>query len=139
MQLRMIINTILDGRIHCHGMTEDEAMALMTERGFQEDGEAAGKWRRALLSSSQLSTYYVGYVEVSDLIRDLRADHPEWSERELHDTVLGHGSPAVAVSQGADRRLAARRFGAGSRGGPSGPCLGIPSGRGRRRTTAAPP
>jgi uncharacterized protein (DUF885 family) len=95
MQLRMIINTILDGRVHCHGMTEQEAMALMTERGFQEDGEAAGKWRRALLSSSQLSTYYVGYVEVCDLIRDLRADHPQWSERELHDTVLGHGSPAV--------------------------------------------
>jgi uncharacterized protein (DUF885 family) len=95
MQLRMIINTILDGRIHCHGMTEDEAMALMTQRGFQEEGEAAGKWRRALLSSSQLSTYYVGYVEVSDLIRDLRAHHPEWSERGLHDAVLGHGSPAV--------------------------------------------
>ncbi|MEY9926948.1 uncharacterized protein (DUF885 family) [Catenulispora sp. GP43] len=95
MQLRMIINTVLDGRVHCHGMTEDEAMALMTGRGYQEDGEAAGKWRRALLSSSQLSTYYVGYVEVSDLIRDLRADHPEWSERELHDAVLAHGSPAV--------------------------------------------
>lgn len=95
MQLRMIINTVLDGRVHCHGMTEAEAMALMTERGFQEDGEAAGKWRRALLSSSQLSTYYVGYVEVSDLIRDLRAARPEWSERELHDAVLGHGSPAV--------------------------------------------
>ena len=95
MQLRMIINTVLDGRIHCHGMTEDEAMALMTERGFQEEGEASGKWRRALLSSSQLSTYYVGYVEVSDLVRDLRAGHPEWSERELHDAVLGHGSPAV--------------------------------------------
>ncbi|MEZ0106498.1 uncharacterized protein (DUF885 family) [Catenulispora sp. EB89] len=95
MQLRMIINTILDGRVHCHGMTEDEAMKLMTERGFQEDGEAAGKWRRALLTSSQLSTYYVGYVEVSDLVRDLRAEHPEWSERELHDAVLGHGSPAA--------------------------------------------
>jgi uncharacterized protein (DUF885 family) len=95
MQLRMIINTVLDGRIHCHGMTEEQAMALMTERGFQEEGEAAGKWRRALLSSAQLSTYYVGYVEVSDLVRDLRADHPEWSERRLHDAVLGHGSPAA--------------------------------------------
>ena len=95
MQLRMTINTILDGRVHCHGLTEEEAMALMQERGFQEEGEASGKWRRALLSSAQLSTYYVGYTEVSDLVRDLRAAHPEWSERELHDTVLAHGSPAV--------------------------------------------
>ena len=35
-------------------------MALMTGRGFQEEGEAAGKWRRALLTSTQLSTYFVG-------------------------------------------------------------------------------
>ncbi len=50
MQLRMSINAILDQRVHCDGMTEDEAMALMIGRGFQEDGEAAGKWRRALLT-----------------------------------------------------------------------------------------
>ena len=64
MQLRMTINAILDARVHAHGMTEDEAMRLMMERGHQEEGEAAGKWRRALLTSGQLSTYYVGYVEV---------------------------------------------------------------------------
>ena len=29
MQLRMTINAILDARVHAHGMTEDEAMALM--------------------------------------------------------------------------------------------------------------
>jgi hypothetical protein len=95
MQLRMIINTVLDGRVHGHGMTEQEAMALMMERGFQEEGEAAGKWRRALLSSAQLSTYYVGYTEVCDLVRDLHASHPDWSERQVHDAVLGHGSPAA--------------------------------------------
>ena len=65
MQLRMTINAILDARVHAHGMTEDEAMALMMERGHQEEGEAAGKWRRALLTSAQLSTYFVGYVEVA--------------------------------------------------------------------------
>src|SRR5580692_3568408 len=36
MQLRMVINAILDARVHVHGMTEAEAMALMTGRGFQE-------------------------------------------------------------------------------------------------------
>ena len=67
MQLRTIINAILDARVHGHGMTEAEAMALMTGRGHQEEGEAAGKWRRVQLTSAQLSTYYVGYTEVSDL------------------------------------------------------------------------
>ena len=90
MQLRMVINAILDARVHAHGMTEAEAMALMTERGFQEEGEAAGKWRRAQLTSAQLSTYYVGYTEVADLARELaKTGLP----RDLHDRMLAHGSP----------------------------------------------
>ncbi len=95
MQLRMIINAILDARVHGHGMTEDEAMGLMTGRGYQEEGEAAGKWRRALLTSAQLSTYYVGYTEVAGLAAELRAARPGQSERELHDSMLAHGSPPV--------------------------------------------
>lgn len=93
MQLRMTINAILDARVHAHGMTEAEAMRLMMQRGHQEEGEAAGKWRRALLTSGQLSTYYVGYVEVADIARDLRQAHPELSARERHDAMLAHGSP----------------------------------------------
>ncbi len=93
MQLRSTINAILDVRVHSRGMTEAEAMALMTGRGHQEEGEAAGKWRRALLTSAQLSTYYVGYHEVRDVVRRLKNARPGWSERELHDAVLSHGSP----------------------------------------------
>ncbi len=94
MQLRMTINAILDARVHAHGMTEGEAMRLMMQRGHQEDGEAAGKWRRAQLSSAQLSTYYVGYVEVADLARDLAAARPELPVRARHDAMLAHGSPS---------------------------------------------
>jgi uncharacterized protein (DUF885 family) len=93
MQLRSTINAILDVRVHAHGMTEDEAMALMTGRGHQEVGEAAGKWRRALLTSAQLSTYYVGYSEVSELSRRLADDRPGRSARARHDEMLAHGSP----------------------------------------------
>jgi hypothetical protein len=57
LQLRMTINTILDQLVHCAGLTEADGMALMTGRGLQEEGEAAGKWRRALLTSTQLSEY----------------------------------------------------------------------------------
>jgi uncharacterized protein (DUF885 family) len=97
MQLRMIINAIMDARIHGHGMTEAEAMALMTERGHQEEGEAAGKWRRALLTSTQLSTYYVGYTEVCDLALDLRAADPGLADRDVHDRMLAHGSPPARL------------------------------------------
>jgi len=93
MQLRMTINAILDVRVHTRGMTEDEAMRLMMLRGHQEEGEAHGKWRRALLTSAQLSTYYVGYIGVRDVVGDLRAAHPGWTDRQVHDAVLAHGSP----------------------------------------------
>jgi len=97
MQLRTIINAILDAGIHGHGMTETEAMTLMTGRGHQEEGEAAGKWRRALLTSAQLSTYYVGYTEVCDLADEIRAADPGLADREIHDRMLAHGSPPVRL------------------------------------------
>ncbi len=95
MQLRTILNTIMDVRFHHGDLDEAEAMALMRGRGFQEQGEALGKWRRVQLTATQLSTYYVGYCEVRDLVAELRATHPRWSDRRLHDTVLGVGSPPV--------------------------------------------
>jgi hypothetical protein len=91
MQLRMTINAIIDQAVHCDGMTEGEAMALMIRRGFQEEGEAAGKWRRALLTSTQLSTYFVGYQEVSAIAgaRPSGVDQRTW-----HDRMLAHGCPS---------------------------------------------
>jgi hypothetical protein len=90
MQLRMSLNAIIDQLTHCEDLPEAEAMALMTGRGFQEVGEAAGKWRRALLTSTQLSTYFVGYTEVSAIAaaRPFGATPKAW-----HDAMLAHGSP----------------------------------------------
>ena len=90
MQLRMSLNAIIDQLVHCEDLPESEAMALMTGRGFQEEGEAAGKWRRALLTSTQLSTYFVGYTEVAAIAaaRPFGATPKAW-----HDAMLAHGSP----------------------------------------------
>ncbi len=100
MRLRCTINAILDVRVHTRGMTEAEAMSLMCERGHQEAGEAAGKWRRALLTSAQLSTYYVGMGEVSALAEDLAAARPGAGTRRVHDELLSHGSPSPRLLRG---------------------------------------
>ncbi|RDI62879.1 DUF885 domain-containing protein [Nocardia pseudobrasiliensis] len=89
--LRMTVNAILDHGVHCTGMTEAEAMNLMLRRGFQEEGEAAGKWRRAQLGSTQLSTYFVGYSEMSEIAADRPSGIPL---RQWHDAMLAHGSPS---------------------------------------------
>ena len=94
MQARMTINAILDVRVHCADLTEAEALDLMMRRGFQEEGEAVGKWRRALLTAGQLPTYFVGYQAVREIIADLRVLHPDWTDRQVHDLVLSYGSPA---------------------------------------------
>jgi uncharacterized protein (DUF885 family) len=85
----------MDVSFHNGDLDEREAMELMKVRGYQEDGEAAGKWRRVQLSSTQLCTYYVGYLEVGRLVADLRQAQPSWSPKQLHDTVLNFGSPPV--------------------------------------------
>jgi uncharacterized protein (DUF885 family) len=90
MQLRSTINAILDQLVHCDGLAERDALALMRERGFQEEGEAVGKWRRALLTSTQLSTYFVGYLEVAAIGR---ARPTGVSLRAWHDRMLSHASP----------------------------------------------
>jgi hypothetical protein len=65
--LRAVTNAIIDVRIHAGTMTEDEAMELMVDGGFQEQAEAASKWNRARLTSTQLSTYFVGSMEMWEI------------------------------------------------------------------------
>ncbi len=102
-KLRTIINALLDAGVHAGGMSEAEAIELMTGRGFQEEGEAVGKWRRVQLTSAQLSTYFVGYLELA----------PTLAGRTRYDEVLAHGSPPP---RHLPALLAAPEGGAGNRG-----------------------
>ena len=94
MRLRMSINAILDQKIHMGTMTEQEALDLMMKQGFQEEGEAVGKWKRARLSSTQLSTYFVGAIEHDDL---RAAAEKKWGAafnvKKYNDEVISFGSP----------------------------------------------
>ncbi len=92
--LRAIANAIIDQAIHVEGMTRDQALRLMIEDTFQEEREAAAKWTRAQLTSTQLSTYFVGYQEHADLRREAEQ---KWAEqfdlKTYHDRLLSFGSP----------------------------------------------
>jgi uncharacterized protein (DUF885 family) len=83
MQLRSTVNALLDAGVHAGGVSEAEGMDLMMRRGLQEEGEAVGKWRRAQLSSCQLSSYFVGYTELKPTLAGL----------STYDEVLAHASP----------------------------------------------
>ena len=98
MRLRVTINAILDQKIHTAGMTEAQALKLMMDEGFQEEGEAVGKWKRACLTSTQLSTYFVGAAEMDDLraAAEARAkrERKPFDQKAYHDQVLGFGTLA---------------------------------------------
>jgi uncharacterized protein (DUF885 family) len=70
--LRCVVNALIDVGIHTAGMTEDEAVALMIDGAFQEEAQARAKYNRARLSSTQLSTYFVGSLAFWDLEDDVR-------------------------------------------------------------------
>jgi uncharacterized protein (DUF885 family) len=70
--LRALTNVIIDVEIHTAGMTEEQALELMVAGGFQERHEADAKWLRARLTSTQLSTYYVGSVEMWEMELEAR-------------------------------------------------------------------
>ncbi len=94
--LRAVVNAILDSKMHCAGMTDDEAKALLVGRAFQSDAEAVGKIVRAKLSSCQLSTYFVGRTAFYRLRQAVQRDLGDaFDLGRYHEAVLAHGSPPV--------------------------------------------
>jgi uncharacterized protein (DUF885 family) len=120
--LRAITNAIIDARIHTKDMTGDEAVALMVDGGFQEEAEARAKFDRARLSSTQLSTYFAGSMEMWDIEREVRrraaivagdprgagavpesrvvgdlGETPGFVYRPHLEAIIGHGSPPTSL------------------------------------------
>ncbi len=96
MRLRVICNAILDQSIHTANMSEQEALDLMMQEGFQQEGEAVAKWKRARLSSTQLSTYFVGVAEHLDLREAAQKKLGEkFDLKKYNNEVLSYGSPPV--------------------------------------------
>jgi uncharacterized protein (DUF885 family) len=79
-------------------MTQDQMMKLLTETAFQEEREAAGKWRRAQLSVTQLSTYFVGFAEHIET-RAAAEKRPGFHLKAYHDGILAYGSPPMRYAR----------------------------------------
>jgi hypothetical protein len=92
-KLRGIANAIIDQKIHAGTMTEEEAVDFMVTETFQEEAEARAKWRRAQLTSAQLSTYFVGNSLMWDLRRAVESRlGADFDLKSFHEQLLSHGS-----------------------------------------------
>ena len=97
-KLRVLANTILDVRLQTLGMTDQEALDLMTKGTYQETEEATAKLQRAKLSSCQLPTYYAGYkgwLAVRDHYRAMRG--VAMSLKQFHEAALREGAVPLPV------------------------------------------
>ena len=91
-----MLNAILDNKMHCANMTDDDAMKLLVERGFQTEAEAVGKVSRAKQSSTQLSTYFVGRTAFYRLRQDVQRKRGDaFDLGKFHEDVLSHGTLPV--------------------------------------------
>ena len=118
--LRAVTNALIDVGIHARGMTEEEAVGLMVDGGFQERSEAVKKYERARLTATQLATYFVGSVAMWDVEEERRrrlaaasgdprgaaavpaarvvggfGETPGFAYREHLEAVLAHGTPPI--------------------------------------------
>jgi uncharacterized protein (DUF885 family) len=94
--LRTVANAILDYKMHCTAMTDEEVLAFLTQRAFQSQGEALGKIVRAKQSSCQLSTYFVGRTAFYKLRQEIERELGEkFALGRYHEAVLDHGTLPV--------------------------------------------
>lgn len=94
--LRAVVNAILDNKMHCTQMSDDDAMKLLTEDAFQSEGEARLKIIRAKQSSTQLSTYFVGRMAHYRLHQQIQRElGDKFDLGRYHEAVLDHGSVPV--------------------------------------------
>ena len=94
--IRAVLNAILDNKMHCANMTDEDAMQLLVGRGFQTEAEAVGKVSRAKQSSTQLSTYFVGRTAFYRLRQDVQRKRGDaFDLGKFHEDVLSHGTLPV--------------------------------------------
>jgi uncharacterized protein (DUF885 family) len=96
--LRSVCNTILDYSVHTANMSKEQAIKLLTREAFQQQAEAEGKWKRVSVTSVQLTSYYTGYKEITDLRNDYQKKVADkYKLKDFNEKFLSYGSAPVKM------------------------------------------
>lgn len=94
--LRAVCNAILDYKMHCTDISDEEAVRFLILFGFQSEAEAILKVLRAKQSSCQLSTYFVGCRAFQRLRRQVQNELGDsFDLGRFHEATLDHGTLPV--------------------------------------------
>jgi uncharacterized protein (DUF885 family) len=95
-QMENIARTIVDIRVHATGMSREEVLLFVREEALQDERFAANMWTRAITTSPQITTYWLGYRELRALYDEAKAARgASFSLKAFLDGVLDAGPVPV--------------------------------------------
>jgi hypothetical protein len=98
LQLKAVMDFQLELNIHQGTMTKEQAVAYMTKRGFQTQGEVERKWNLICLNPGESAYSYIGYQEILDMEKDykkLKGD--AFNQKEFLQKLLSYGALPIRV------------------------------------------
>jgi hypothetical protein len=117
-QLENTARAIVDVRVHTKGMTREEVLAFVKEEALQDDQFAANMWLRAITTSPQIVSYWLGFRQVRGLYEDVKAARgASFRLRDFLDGMMELGPVPVRHYR---RRLLAAPTAAGADRGRAG-------------------
>ncbi|MEO0424246.1 MAG: DUF885 family protein [Pseudomonadota bacterium] len=97
-QIENIARTIVDIRVHTSEVTREEVIRFVQEQALQEAHFAANMWNRAITTSPQLTSYWLGYEQHQALYAEVREALGEGFDlREYLDAMVARGGLPVSA------------------------------------------
>ncbi len=91
-QLWRAARIILDVKLHCQGMSVEDAIDFLVDNCQLERSNARAEVRRYTSSPTQPQSYLMGKREILNIIKDYQRRYPNKSLQEMHNEILQAGS-----------------------------------------------
>ena len=96
-QMENIARAIVDVRVHTKDMPRAEVLRFVKEDALQDEQFASNMWTRAITTPTQITTYWLGYRQVTDLFEDVKkARGAAFRLEDFMDAMLKDGPVPVA-------------------------------------------
>ncbi len=96
-QMENIARAIVDVSVHTKDMPREEVIRFVREDALQDEQFASNMWTRAITSPTQITTYYLGYRQVTDLYNAVKAARgTSFRLKDFMDGMLAPGPVPVA-------------------------------------------
>ncbi|MGE5276802.1 MAG: DUF885 domain-containing protein [Acidobacteriota bacterium] len=96
-QMENIARVIVDVRVHTKEMPREDVIRLVKEDALQDEQFASNMWTRAITTPTQITTYDIGYRQVTGLYEDVKAARgASFRLKDFMDAMLAMGPVPVA-------------------------------------------